>query len=97
MRPFVKVLLNRMADTTCSSLQALALEARDMWLEWDRDIQTCPESDLPPGLSCEDKLLNICGCYFLAEGSTLRSFYREGLETSARETPQWRELQFVKV
>jgi len=68
-----------------------------MWLQWDKAIQDTPESDLPPGLTHEDKLLNICGCYFLAEGPTLRSFYREGLETAAKETPQWRELQFVKV
>ncbi|KAJ9611974.1 hypothetical protein H2200_003569 [Cladophialophora chaetospira] len=91
--------INKVFRTSYGSrkdLQALALEARDMWLQWDKILQDSPESELPPGLTREDKLLDICGCYFLAEGPTLRSFYRQGLETSAKETPEWRELQFVK-
>ena len=77
--------------------QSLAIEARDMWLSWNQAIQTSNSSDLPPGLTPEDQLLYICGCYFLTEGPTLRDYYDDSLRSMEKSAPEFRRMQFVKV
>ena len=62
-----------------SRYQALAIEARDTWLSWNREIKESSQAELPYGLTPEDKVLDLCGNIFLAEGPTLREFYVVGI------------------
>jgi uncharacterized membrane protein len=80
-----------------SSYQRLAIEARDIWLSWNKEIESSSPSDLPAGLTPKDKLLHICGSYFLAEGAKLQNFYAESLDTMKKTAPDFRKMQFVKV
>lgn len=68
-----------------------------MWLSWNRRIAGSAPSELPKGLSPEDKLLYTCGSYFVAAGSELNQFYKESLETMERTAPEFRKMQFLKV
>lgn len=68
-----------------------------MWLDWDKTIQESCLSQLPPGLTPEDKLLHVSGCYFIGEGRELRGEHRTSLETMAKLAPDFRNMQFVKV
>jgi sarcosine oxidase / L-pipecolate oxidase len=77
--------------------QELAYEARDMWLDWDRAIEGTSPALLPHGLTHDDKLINFCGCYYLGEGSELQPHYADSLEMTAKEAPEYRKLQFLKV
>ncbi|KND91998.1 L-pipecolate oxidase [Tolypocladium ophioglossoides CBS 100239] len=86
----------RMAYWGKLEYQALAIEARDVWLSWNKRIAESGPSDLPAGLTPEDKLLDMCGCYFLAAGPTLRGSYAESLDTMERTAPEFRKMQFVK-
>ncbi|KAJ6141554.1 hypothetical protein N7470_009944 [Penicillium chermesinum] len=79
-----------------SRYQDLAIEAREIWLSWNTRIKESAAADLPPGLSPEDQLLYLCGSYFLAEGSELRDFYKESLQTMQETAPDFRKMQFVK-
>lgn len=79
------------------SYQDLAIEARDLWLSWNKQISQSAPSQLPAGLSPDDKMLHECGSYFIAEGAELRDFYRESLETMEKTAPEFRKMQFVKV
>ncbi|KAJ5157919.1 uncharacterized protein N7482_009019 [Penicillium canariense] len=86
----------RMAYGEKHQYQTLAIESRDMWLEWNKAIRESAPSELPAGLSPEDQLLWICGVWFLAEGHELRDFYAESLETMRKTAPAFRDAQFVR-
>lgn len=68
-----------------------------MWLSWNQAIQSARPSNLPAGLTPEDQLLYICGCYFAAEGPTLRDYYEDSLLTMEKTAPDFRKMQFIKV
>lgn len=76
--------------------QDLAIEARDIWLSWNKHVARSAPSELPNGLTPEDTLLLECGNYFVAAGPELVPFYRESLETMERTAPEMRSMQFVK-
>ena len=78
--------------------EELAIEARDEWLQWNEDISKSKLSDLPDSLTPEDKLLDICGLFHLADGKhQLHERYVDNLAATQRTSPKFRELQFVKV
>lgn len=79
------------------SSQDLALEARDIWLEWNRAIKESRPSDLPQPLTPEDELLVLCGVFHLADGPKLAGRYVDSLNTMEETAPTYRNLQFVKV
>jgi hypothetical protein len=83
-------------NETCSS-QDLALEARDIWLEWNRSIKESCVSDLPHPLTPEDELLSLCGVYHLADGPNMIERYVENLRVMEDTAPTFRDLQFIKV
>ncbi|CAG8021745.1 unnamed protein product [Penicillium salamii] len=76
--------------------QDLALEARDIWLEWNRVIRESQPSDLPQPLSPEDELLTLCGVYHLADGPNMIPRYVENLRVMEDTAPSFRDLQFIK-
>ncbi|KEF51993.1 uncharacterized protein A1O9_11983 [Exophiala aquamarina CBS 119918] len=76
--------------------QGLALQARDIWLQWNKEIRESSASNLPPGLTPDDKVIDLCGNYFLAHGRELEGFHKESLDMMQREAPQAREQQFIK-
>ncbi|OGE50367.1 hypothetical protein PENARI_c017G11325 [Penicillium arizonense] len=76
--------------------QDLALEARDIWLEWNRSIKESCVSDLPHPLTPEDELLTLCGVYHLADGPNMIERYVENLRVMEDTAPTFRELQFIK-
>ncbi|OQE75587.1 hypothetical protein PENNAL_c0073G09655 [Penicillium nalgiovense] len=76
--------------------QDLALEARDIWLEWNRAIKESHPSDLPRPLTPEDELLTLCGVYHLADGPTMIPRYVENLQVMEETAPSFRHLQFIK-
>ncbi|RJE25190.1 FAD dependent oxidoreductase [Aspergillus sclerotialis] len=86
----------RMAYGEEQEYQELAIKARDIWLSWNQSIEGSSPSDLPAGLSPDDKLLYLCGSYFLAEGSKLREFYGQSLQTMQETAPEYRKMQFVR-
>ncbi|KAJ4186392.1 hypothetical protein NW755_007687 [Fusarium falciforme] len=86
----------RMAYAERTDYQDLAIEARDFWLSWNKAIAEANASDLPEGLTPEDKLFYICGSYFLAEGPELRDYYADSLKTMEKTAPEFRRMQFVK-
>ncbi|KAM6510820.1 hypothetical protein FSOLCH5_011265 [Fusarium solani] len=86
----------RMAYAERTDYQDLAIEARDFWLSWNKAITETKVSDLPEGLTPEDKLFYICGSYFLAEGPELRDYYADSLKTMEKTAPEFRRMQFVK-
>lgn len=79
------------------SSQDLALEARDIWLEWNRAIKDSHPSDLPRPLTPEDELLTVCGLYHLADGPDMIRRYVENLNIMEKTAPSFRDLQFIKV
>jgi hypothetical protein len=79
------------------SYQSLAIEARDIWLAWNESIKNMSSSELPDGLTPEDKLLHVCGCYFLGEGREMLGYIAECLDLMGRTAPDFREMQFAKV
>lgn len=79
------------------SSQDLALEARDIWLEWNRAIKESHPSDLPEPLTPEDELLKLCGVYHLADGPDMIGRYVENLRVMGETAPSFRDLQLVKV
>ncbi|CAG8899629.1 unnamed protein product [Penicillium egyptiacum] len=76
--------------------QDLALEARDIWLEWNRAIKESHPSDLPRPLTPEDELLTLCGVYHLADGPNMIPRYVENLRVIEDTAPSFRDLQFIK-
>ncbi|KAJ5362208.1 hypothetical protein N7541_003052 [Penicillium brevicompactum] len=86
----------RMAYGDKTEYQNMAIEARNMWLEWNEQVASTPQSQLPGGLSQDDELLLECGNYFIAEGSELRQFYAESLASMERTAPDFRKTQFVR-
>ncbi|KAH7131605.1 FAD dependent oxidoreductase [Dactylonectria estremocensis] len=86
----------RMAYAERTDYQDLAIEARDFWLSWNKAIADAGPTELPEGLTPEDKLLYTCGSYFLAEGPELRDYYADSLKTMERTAPEFRNMQFVK-
>lgn len=79
------------------SYQDLAIEARAIWLSWNKNIEESTSSQLPSGLEPDDKLLHECGNYFLAEGPELCDFYKESLDLMEKTAPDVRKTQFLKV
>jgi sarcosine oxidase/L-pipecolate oxidase len=77
--------------------QELAIEARNIFLQWNEAIKNSAPSDLPAGLTPEDEVLNLCGSYFLAHGREMPVFFKESLEMMEKTAPSARALQFVKV
>ena len=77
--------------------QSLAIEARDLWLAWNESIQNSTPTELPAGLTHDDKLLYVSGCYFLGQGREMQGYNAECLELMGRTAPDFREMQFVKV
>lgn len=76
----------------------MAIEARDEWLRWNEAIRKSKASDLPESVNPEDKLLDICGLFHLAEGKTpMHERYVENLTATEKTSPRFRNLQFVKV
>lgn len=88
--------LNLIAKLGFSS-QDLALEARDIWLEWNKAIKNSDPSELPDPLTPEDELLTLCGVFHLADGPKLIDLYSENLRAMGETAPSFRDLQFVKV
>ncbi|KAJ9647650.1 hypothetical protein H2204_000280, partial [Knufia peltigerae] len=86
----------RTAYGTEKEYQNLAIEARKLWLSWNQEISESPASDLPLGLAPDDKVLDLCGNFFLAEGPELRQFYKDSLSVMEKLEPECRKLQFVK-
>ncbi|KAI8649199.1 DAO domain-containing protein [Fusarium keratoplasticum] len=86
----------RMAYGDKKDYQTLAIEARDMWLAWNKAIKESTPSELPPGLSPEDQLLYVCGCYFIGQGRELQGENAASLDTMAKTAPDFRKMQFVK-
>lgn len=87
----------RISVNRAFSSQDLALEARDIWLEWNRSIKESLPSDLPRPLTPEDELLTLCGVYHLADGPDLVGRYVENLRAMEESAPSFRNLQFIKV
>lgn len=87
----------RISVNRAFSSQDLALEARDIWLEWNRTIKESLPSDLPRPLTPEDELLTLCGVYHLADGPDLVGRYVENLRAMEESAPSFRNLQFIKV
>lgn len=79
------------------SSQDLALEARDHWLQWNKDIKESRPSDLPQPLTPEDELLTTCGVYHLADGPDMVDRYVENLQVMEKTAPTFRDLQLIKV
>lgn len=79
------------------SSQDLALEARDIWLEWNRAIKESRPNDLPRPLTPEDELLTVCGVYHMADGAELCDLYKKNLQVMSDTAPSFRDLQFIKV
>ncbi|KAJ5369570.1 hypothetical protein N7509_014182 [Penicillium cosmopolitanum] len=79
-----------------SHSQDLALEARDIWLEWNKAIKNSDPSELPDPLTPEDELLTLCGVFHLADGPKLIDLYSENLRVMGETAPSFRDLQFVK-
>lgn len=76
----------------------MAIEARGEWLSWNDAISKSKPSDLPATISPEDRLLDICGVYHLAEGKSKKlPLYTENLASMEKGSPHLRELQFIKV
>ncbi|KAM0324311.1 hypothetical protein ACHAQA_008088 [Verticillium albo-atrum] len=86
----------RMAYGEKLMYQDLAIEARDIWLSWNKRIASSSQSELPKGLSPEDTLLLECGNYFIGGGPELTPFYQESLQAMERTAPEMRRMQFVK-
>ena len=82
---------------TMLSSQDLALEARNHWLQWNKDIKESRPSDLPQPLTPEDELLTTCGVYHLADGPGMIDRYVENLQVMEKTAPEFRDLQFIKV
>lgn len=76
--------------------QDLALEARDIWLEWNKTIKESRPEDLPQPLTPEDELLKLCGVYHMADGPELIPRYVENLQVMEQTAPSFRNLQFIK-
>jgi sarcosine oxidase / L-pipecolate oxidase len=83
--------------TFAYSYQNLAIEARDMWLDWNKQIKNSRPDQLPGGLTPDDELLLITGSCFLSEGERLHEYYETSLSTMERTAPEFRQMQFVKV
>ncbi|KAJ5178948.1 hypothetical protein N7492_002158 [Penicillium capsulatum] len=79
-----------------SHSQDLALEARDIWLDWNEAIKNTPVSELPKPLSPEDELLTLCGVYHMADGPKMIDRYVENLRVMEDTAPSFRDLQFIK-
>ncbi|ORY56985.1 FAD dependent oxidoreductase [Pseudomassariella vexata] len=86
----------RMAYGDKLNYQSLAIEARDMWLAWDKTIKEVNPASLPQGLTPEDKLFYVCGCYFMGEGLTLEGENKDSLDTMTKTAPDFRKMLFVK-
>ncbi|KAJ4251820.1 hypothetical protein NW762_011117 [Fusarium torreyae] len=84
----------RMAYAHRTDYQDLAIVARDFWLSWNKDIAESNLSQLPDGLTPDDKLFYICGSHFLAEGPELPGYYADSLRTMEETAPEFREMQF---
>lgn len=81
--------------TKAISYQHLALEARDVWLDWNNRIDKSTPAELPPPLTPEDKLFEVCGLYHLSDGRHLLPRYQKYLDTMARLRPDIRDRQFI--
>lgn len=68
-----------------------------MWLAWNQDIRTSNQGDLPSCITPNDKLLDICGVYHLADGHELLPRYAADLESMESTAKDFREQQFRKV
>ncbi|KAF3002357.1 hypothetical protein E8E14_007986 [Neopestalotiopsis sp. 37M] len=86
----------RMAYGDRLDYQNLAIEARDMWLDWNKQIKDSRPDQLPGGLTPDDELLLITGSCFLSEGERLHEYYETSLSTMERTAPEFRRMQFVK-
>ncbi|KAL3476717.1 FAD dependent oxidoreductase [Aspergillus californicus] len=77
--------------------QDLAFEARDIWLQWNKEIRESDPSALPSSLTPEDELLTVCGLYNLADGADMIDFYKTSLDAVERTAPKgFSDLQFIK-
>lgn len=74
----------------------MALESRDVWLEWNEQIKKTPANELPAPLTPDDKLFDVCGLYHLSDGKQLFSRYQQYLDSMLEVQPSNRERQFVK-
>lgn len=90
-------MLDSCSDIFARSSQDLALEARDIWLEWNQAIKNSNQSDLPKPLTPEDELLKLCGVFHLADGPQMIDRYIENLRVMGETAPSFRDIQFVKV
>ena len=84
------------ADDIPIRYQYLAIEARDIWQEWTNKVLESSQSELPAGLSPDDRLLQICGSYFLCEEAELQGYYKDSLATMEKTAPEFRKTQFLK-
>ncbi|KAL4916508.1 FAD dependent oxidoreductase [Aspergillus aurantiobrunneus] len=77
--------------------QDLAFEARDIWLQWNKEIRESDPAALPQPLTPDDELLTVCGVYHLADGPKMIDRYVENLHAMETTAPKgFRNLQFAK-
>ncbi|KND95189.1 L-pipecolate oxidase [Tolypocladium ophioglossoides CBS 100239] len=87
----------RMAYADKVEYQQLAIEARDIWQAWTETVMASSPPELPEGLTPEDKLLHVCGSYFLDEGTVLRGYYKDSLAAMEKTAPEFRKMLFLKL
>jgi FAD dependent oxidoreductase. len=73
--------------------QRLATEARRIWLDWNAQSASSAPSDLPTGLSPQDRLFEDCGFMRIGLDAELTEFEKTTLEGFEREA--LRATQYV--
>lgn len=84
--------------------QRFATEARRIWLDWNAQIASSTPSDLPQGLSPQDRLFEDCGFMRIGldaeltefEKTTLEGFEREGLRDTQYVVNDVEEVERAK-
>ncbi|KAL1667097.1 FAD dependent oxidoreductase-domain-containing protein [Schizophyllum commune] len=63
--------------------QKLAFEARDIWVQWNKDLASTPREDLPEALTPEMTIFHECGVVRIPHYPTapVTEFEKEGMKT----------------
>ncbi|KAL1762840.1 FAD dependent oxidoreductase-domain-containing protein [Schizophyllum commune] len=67
--------------------QKLAFEARDTWVQWNKDLASTPREDLPEALTPEMTIFHECGVVRIPHHPTapVTEFEKEGMKTLSDE------------
>ncbi|KAL1723076.1 FAD dependent oxidoreductase-domain-containing protein [Schizophyllum commune] len=67
--------------------QKLAFEARDIWMQWNKDLASTPREDLPEALSPGMTIFHECGVVRIPHHPTapVTEFEKEGMKTLSDE------------